>query len=184
MNTRILGIFCIAASVIAIVGSLGFQVNFENPNENPNIAIAWATGLPWDISVVAVLVDLILGNGVGSNPLVRAVASLPIIGLGFNIVVEFVELTGVGSPDNVLQTIGILGFVAGLVLVSILTIAAKTWRGWRRFVPLLVTLMLFAGQLIANRYVGQAVVIAPWVLLGYVVATASPEPEPAQSATA
>ncbi len=70
--------------------------------------------------------------------------------------------------------------LAGMLVVGILTIAAKSWRGARRFVPLLTVLMLPVGfgigALSGNETIGGVLFFASWVLLGFVVATAEPAP--------
>lgn len=172
MNTRNLGILCIAGSVIAAVGTLFFQLRLDD-------AATWKeaiVGLPFSIGVIAGLIGLILSNGVGPNPVVRAVAFLPIIALGLNMVAGFAEITGVGSPDNVLFTFGFFGLIIGMVLVGILTVAAKTWQGWQRFVPLFIILVVILnGATGFDNSLGQAISSGVWVLLGYVVATVESE---------
>lgn len=181
MSTRLLGILCIAGSVIAIVGTLFFQVRFDAP---PTNTISFITAFLWPIGVIAGLVGLIQSNGVGSNPAVRAVAFLPIIALGLNTVAGVAELTGVGSPDSVLFIVGFFGLWVGMVLVGILTIAAKMWPGWRRFIPLFVILvMILNGATGFDNSLGQAISSGVWVLLGYAVATAEPAPALAQNTT-
>jgi len=70
-------------------------------------------------------------------------------------------------------------------VVGILTIAAKTWRGWRRFVPLLASVMFPIGLTIGNAIgIGGVISGAFWVLLGYVIATAEPAPTVQPSVTA
>jgi len=181
MNTRNLGILCIAGSFIAIVGTLFFQVRFDD-------TASWKGaifGLPFSIGVIAGLIGLIQSNGIGPNPVVRAVAFLPVIAFGLNLVAAIAEVTGVGSPDNVLFTVGFFGLIIGMVLVGILTVAAKTWQGWRRFVPLFIILVVILnGATGFDNSLGQAISYGVWGLLGYAVATAEPTPALAQSAAA
>jgi hypothetical protein len=77
----------------------------------------------------------------------------------------------------VLATIGWLAMLAGMVLVGIITIAAKTWRGWRRFVPLLTIIIALVsmgiGQIIGTG-LGAAISFSGFLLLGYVIATTEP----------
>lgn len=181
MNTRLLGILCIATSAIAIIGTLFFNVRFD---ATPTTAMGVVVGLLWPIGAIAGLVGLVLSNGVGSNPMVRAVAFLPIIALGLNTVAAVAEATGVGSPDSVLFTFGFFGMMIGMVLVGILAIAARTWPGWRRFVPLFIILvMVFNGATGFDSSLGVAVSSGVWILLGVAVATIEPAAKLAQSPT-
>ncbi|HEX6305856.1 MAG TPA: hypothetical protein VFZ76_16790 [Anaerolineales bacterium] len=184
MNTRYLGILCIVGNVIALVGAW-VQLD-DNPGDN-------IFGLLWGIGVLAGLVGLILGNAVGSNPVVRAVAFLPIIAVVSGIVVGIAVQFGATTYDSILSAFSYFGWLAGMILVSILTIAAKTWAGWRRFAPLVVLVMAFfiqpgintAGGLTPiSLALGYTVGQVSWTLLGYVVATTEPAPARAQSATA
>ena len=181
MNTRLLGILCIAGSLIAAAGALFFQFQFLDTDP----PMGKVVGLLWAIGAIAGLIGLILSNGVGSNPAVRAVASLPIIALTLNTVGNIAGAAGVVSPDSVLFTFGFIGMMIGMVLVGILTIAAKTWPGWRRFVPLFIILvMIISGATGFDNNFGRALSTGVWVLLGYAVATAADAPSAAQSATA
>ena len=67
--------------------------------------------------------------------------------------------------------------LAGMLIVGILTIAAKTWKGWRRFVPLLAIVILPIAfgldAAMGSQRFASALVAVPWVLLGYVIATAA-----------
>ena len=183
MDTRLLGILCIAGSVIWVLAAL-LGLAFGAPESSDDIP-----NLFWAIGAVAGLVGMIQGNAVGSNPAVRAVAFVPIIALVAMIVTGIARLFDATVPHYDSLYFGLL---AGMILVSILTIAAKTWLGWRRFVPLFVLVMFFfisvavAGDNspFPGSWLGPVVMAAPWALLGYVVATAEPAPAQAQSATA
>lgn len=187
MNTRLLGILCIVGNVSAVVAAWAQLASGADSQPGNDIF-----GLLWGIGVLAGLVGLIQGNAVGSNPVVRAVAFLPIIAvvilIGIGIAVQF----SLATYDSILGTFGYFGWLAGMVLVSILTIAAKIWKGWRRFAPLFVLVMAFfvqpgintAGGLTPiSLALGYTVGLASWALLGYVLATAEPAPTRAMSAT-
>lgn len=185
MNTRLLGILCIVGSLLAVVGALLFRLRYDSASTGMGLVV----GSLMSLGIIAGLIGLIQLNAVGSNPVVRAVAFLPIIGVVLSNVGQFARVSGVSSSDSILSIVGFagfFGFLAGLVLVSILTVAAKTWPGWRRFVPLFVTVMFFIGLgfRVDNIYLSHAVSVAPMALLGYVVATSEPTPSRAESVTA
>lgn len=185
MNTRLLGIVCIACIAGGIIASLlGFAFGvWEN-----NII---ADGL-LVIGALSGLVGMIQANAVGSNPVIRAVAFLPILAMVALIVTSIARLFDPTVPHYASIYFGLM---AGMILVSILTIAAKTWPGWRRFVPLFILVMFFVINVIVagdsspfpgdiRPYLSLVTMVAPWALLGYAVATAETAPERAQSATA
>ena len=173
MNPRLLGLVCLVSSALAAISILFFQVRFGTP---PTNAISYVIVLLWPLGAMAGLTGLIQSNGVGSNPVVRAVAFLPVIGFGFTLVAVLADASGIGPPFNVLTPIGFIVFIIGMVLVGILTIAAKTWPGWRRYLPLIIIIVTVVGR--ATRFVevdniaGQLLIMGLWMLMGYVVATA------------
>ncbi len=173
MNPRLLGIVCMAASALAAAGVLFFQVRFGAP---PTDAISYVVVLLWPLGAMAGLTGLIQSNGVGSNPVVRAVAFLPVIGFGLTLVAVLSDATGFGSLFNFLTPVGFLVFIIGMVLVGIFTIAAKTWPGWRAYVPLIIIIVTVVGRATrvvdAENIFGQVMIMALWMVLGYVVATA------------
>ncbi len=173
MTPRFLGIVCMAASALAAAGVLLFQFRSGAP---PTTVIGYGHVLLWPLGAMAGLIGLIQSNGVGSNPVVRAVAFLPVIGIGLGLVAVLTEAAGVSPTDNILLHISRLIMIFGMVLVGILTIAAKAWPGWRRFVPLVIILVMvlpFATGIVdVDHVLGQAIASGVWVLLGFVVATA------------
>jgi hypothetical protein len=68
--------------------------------------------------------------------------------------------------------------MVGMVLVGILAIAAKTWLGWKRFVPLLAVVLaplsLAIGNMAGSLQLGIIPFYGMWVLLGVLVATSEP----------
>ncbi len=173
MTPRLLGIVCMAASALAAAGVLFFQVRFGAPHTN---AFGYVLVFLWPLGAMAGLTGLIQSNGVGSNPVVRAAAFLPIIGFGLTLVAVLADVTGIGSPFNILMPIGFLVFIIGMVLVGIFTIAAKTWPGWRRYLPLMIIIVTVVGRATrlvdTGNVIGQVLIMGLWLLLGYAVATA------------
>jgi hypothetical protein len=62
-----------------------------------------------------------------------------------------------------------------MLIVGILVIAAKNWRGWQRFVPLLAAVLmptgLGFGSAIGSLLVGALIAHMGWLLLGFIIAT-------------
>jgi hypothetical protein len=150
--------------------------------------LSLVTGSIWCAGAIAGLLGLIQLNVLGMNPVVKALGFVPIIGFAMLIVANILQVSGVYTTDtNTLAGIGWLVEMAGMVLVGILAIAAKTWTGWRRFIPLLTVvtapLAFGLGSLIGNITLPVKLVYATWIILGYLVATTELRKSPARLAT-
>ena len=175
MNTRLLG-------VILFIGSLVITLNSFRSDDLD--LLGTAARVIWSISCVFGILGLIQLNALGANTSTRAVGFLPMIGFISLILAGSLRLAGVSglgdALNNTLATIGWVGIYAGMIVVGILTIAAKAWRGWRRFLPLLTVVMVPVafglGQAIGNPFFGGVLAFTPWLVLGYVIAAADPAP--------
>lgn len=175
MNHRSLGIICIIGSVIWVVDNIRWIVLGLTEFD----MIATSVNMIWAIGGICALVGMIRLNVVGENPITRALACVPIIGFVALFLGGIMLLAGYDTViTNTLIGIGWLLQAAGMVIVGILTIAAKTWQGWRRFVPLLCIVIIpvgFAlGAIAGNTALAVPLVAVTWVLLGYAVTTAEP----------
>ncbi len=175
MNHRSLGIICIIGSVIWVVDNIRWVVLGLTEFD----AIATSVNMIWAIGGICALVAMIRLNVVGKNPIARALACVPIIGFVALILGGIMLLAGFDSAtSNIPIGIGWLFQAAGMVIVGILTIAAKTWQGWRRFVPVFCIVSIpvgFAlGAMAGNTALAVPLVAVTWVLLGYAVTTAEP----------
>lgn len=175
MNNRFLGIICIIGSVIWALDNIRWVVlgltEFDMISVGVNII--------WAVGGICAIVAMIRLNVFGGNPIVRALACVPIIGFVALILGGLMLLAGVDTATaNTPIGIGWLFQPAGMLLVGILTIAAKTWQGWRRFVPLLCTVIIpvgFAlGALAGNTALAVPLIAVTWVLLGYAIVSAEP----------
>jgi len=181
MNTRLLGTLCIAAALIALGD--GFRDTGLDSSAAPFgdrfTALAYAL---WGIGGICGIAGLIKLDALGTKAPARAMGFLPMIGFAAFVLAGGLVAAGLLALDDaVYSTLAAIGWVmmlAGMLIVGILTIAAKFWRGWRRFVPLLTIVMMpigfGIGALIGNAAIGGALFYASWILLGSVVATAEP----------
>ena len=183
MTTRFLGIVCIVGSVIAMLDAFRLSALGKNYDDITPITLSL-----WCIGGIAALVGMIQLNTVGSNTVVRALSFLPIIGFVLLILGSVLQLAGAITAENNIFSIGWLVLYSGMLLVGILTIAAKVWRGWRRFVPLLTVVLMpvgfSIGYALGSLSLGVALIYAGWAFVGYVVATTQPAPTLAQNALA
>lgn len=185
MSTRLLGTLCIIGSIIVLLDALRQSASGADPLDT----IGLIASILWAVGGIAALVGMIQLNAVGPNMVVRALAFVPIIGFVLLILANIMQLAGMVTTDNnTLAGIVWLAQMGGMVLVGILTIAAKTWPGWRRFVPLLTVVLapigFGLGSATGNLALGTTIIYPVWMLLGYVVATAEPARAWPQSAAA
>jgi len=175
MNTRLLGAICVIGSMVVVLDSA--RKLLMDPGSTTSMdTFGLMTMAIWAIGCIAGLLGMIRLNVLGSNPVVRALGFVPIIGFVLLILANILQIAGMFTTDtNTPAGIGWMVQLSGMVLVAILTIAAKVWSGWRRFVPLLtigmVPIAFGLGSTLGNLMVGAAIIYATWVLLGFVVAT-------------
>jgi hypothetical protein len=180
MNTRFLGTIFVIGTLVVMVGSVLNSVSGVS-NSAPSTFDSLAYFI-WSLSGICGIAGLIRLNALGPNAVARAFGFLPMIAFAFGVVAEGLRLIGLLSPQSsiysALISIFWVGILAGMLIVGILTIAAKNWRGWRRFVPLMTIgiapVALLIGQAVKNISIGGAVSFIGFLLLGLVVATFEP----------
>jgi hypothetical protein len=188
MNNRILGTILIAGTVIVMLD--GLRTAGADPDA-PLDAISNLVLTIWSLSGVCGITGLIRSGALGQSPVARALGFLPMLGFFLLFLMGILELAGVLVPEtaqwSAMATLGWVSLLAGMLVVGILTIAAKNWQGWRRFVPLLTALGAPIALAIGSAtnwsvtYTG-ILAYAMYILLGYVIASAEPAPAVAQNA--
>jgi hypothetical protein len=181
MNTRLLGTICIVGTLAVLVEAfrLSGMESSEAQFGDRFTALAYAL---WGIGGIGGIAGLIKLNALGTKATARAMGFLPMIGFAMFVLVDGLRAVGVIPVDapiiGPLAGIAWITMLAGMLIVGILTIAAKSWHGWRRFVPLLTIVMMpiafGIGALTGISALAGALFYASWVLLGFVVATAEP----------
>jgi hypothetical protein len=180
MNTRLLGSLCILGSFAVLadgfrdtgLSSSGAQFG------DSFTALAYAI---WGIGGICGIVGLIRLDALGARATARAMGFLPMIGFAAFVLGDGLRAAGLLTTETLYSTLAGIGWImmlAGMLIVGILTIAAKSWHGWRRFVPLLTIVMMpigfGIGALIGSAAIGGTLFYASWILLGAVIATAEP----------
>lgn len=188
MNTRWLGALCIVGSVVIALDNVRTMV-MGVPLAHDYDTISLIAGTVWAIGVIAGLLGMIRLNAIGSNSLVRALGFIPIIGYGLLILANILQMAGLfTTANNSLAGIGWVVQMVGMLVVGILTIAAKTWRGWRRFVPLLtiviIPIVFGLGSATGNLPISTLGIYVVYGVLGYAIATAEPVAAQQKLATA
>ena len=177
-NNRLLGTVCMLGSAVAVMDSLRWGVLGLSDSDT----LTGIVFIVWAIGSIAGLLGLIALNVVGASPVTRALAMLPVLGFALLAATSVLQLAGLIGADNPIFGVGWLLIYGGMVLVAILTLAAKTWRDWRRFAPLLTVVAapigFGLGALVGNLGLGVGLIYLFWVLLGHAVRTAQPVPVP------
>ena len=188
MHTRVLGTVCIVGTLAILVD--GFRTTGASAGQYGDSFTSLAYAL-WGIGGICGLAGLIKLNALGTKAMARALGFIPMIGFAAFVLGDGLRTAGLLTADAPvylgITAIGWLTMLTGMLVVGILTIAAKSWRGWRRFVPLLTMVMLPIALGIGALSGNQALVVAcfsvGWVLLGIIVATAE-APSPLRQAPA
>ncbi len=177
-NNRLLGTVCMLGGAVAVMDSLRWGVLGLSASDT----LTGIAFIVWAIGSIAGLLGLIALNVVGASPMTRALAMLPVLGFALLAAMSLLQLAGLIGADNPIFGVGWLLIYGGMVLVAILTLAAKTWRDWRRFAPLLTVvaapIAFGLGALVGNLGLGVGLIYLFWVLLGHAVRTAQPVPVP------
>jgi len=178
MNTRFLGLIFVFGTLCIFLNGLRIW-GTSSPYPDTLSSVAY---LLWGIGGVCGIYGLIRLNALGSNAIARAFGFLPMIGFASMVVGDGLRLLGFIKVDeplyNMFAAIGWIGTLVGMLVVGILTIAARNWHGWRRFVPLFAVVMVpiafGVGQALGSQDLGALLFYSGWLLLGLVIATAEP----------
>jgi hypothetical protein len=174
MKNRFLGIALIISAVIVILNG------FRTPNRTGQEidSLTHAVYFLWGIGGICGVLGLIRTNALGSNAVARTLGFLPLLGFASFVLADGLYLLGLfdGTEPlfNTLVGIGWVGMMVGMLVVGILTIAARAWTGWRRFVPLSTVIMIplaAAITILGIAPLGDLLVFGAWILLGAVIAT-------------
>ena len=180
-NARSLGTLCIIGSLIGIAD--GVRLVILGRQLTPGIqtldTMTAMTTVVAAIGGLCGLLGLIALRATGNHPIYRFLTYLPAISYLAAIIAGLGLLTGLLTSDSNNPVIVLLGLLvepvgpAAWLVVAILTIAAKTWRGWRRLAPLALVLAFPVGIVasLSTGLVGTFAIInyAAAVLLGYAV---------------
>jgi hypothetical protein len=180
-NARWLGTFCIIGSAIGVADSVR-RVVLGQPLTVGIQSLDAATAMVLGIAAIGGLcglLGLIALRVTGNHSIFRLLTYLPGISYVAALLASLGLLTGALTSDANNPTMVLLGVLvepvgpAAWLVVAILTIAAKRWRGWRRMVPLMIVLAFPAGIIasLSTGLVGTFGLInyAAALLLGYAV---------------
>ncbi|MEJ2263458.1 MAG: hypothetical protein P8X95_08430 [Anaerolineales bacterium] len=184
MNTRLFGILCMIGSLLAI---LGFIVEapkaLDGVTASDYLGLVGVMMMAWMIGCAVAVIAMISLNVVGKGTVSRFLAFLPVIAVALLFIGNtYHYLSGVdpNTNESPLIAMGWMLYMVGTLLLSIVTIAAKTWTGWRRFAPLacflliLITPML--GDLVGSIWYVAWLPHLPWITVGYAVMTTENNP--------
>ena len=181
MNTRLLGTWCIIGSAIGVADGVRLVMLGEQltPGIRTLDAITATTTVVAAIGGLCGLLGFIALRATGNNPIFRVLTYLPGVSYLATLLAGLGLLTGLLTSDADNPVVVLLALLAEPVgpaawlVVAILTIAAKSWQGWRRLVPLALFLAFPLGIIasLTTGLVGTFAIInyAATVLLGSAV---------------
>jgi hypothetical protein len=186
-NTRLLGTLCIVGSLIALADGVRLVMIGR---QMPSAGLQQLDGATDVATIIGALAGLcgLLGllalHATGNNPIFRLLGYLPAISYSAAVIGSLGQLAGVftGDADNpVVVVISVLDDLLGpaaWLVVAILTLAAKTWTGWRRFAPFALVLAFPVGialtEITGLAGMFRIAFYAAPILLGYAVQRSQP----------
>jgi hypothetical protein len=185
MNARLLGILCIVGSLAAFADGLrmvAIGTTHEGTFRDPDALNYLLSMVIWYIGLLCGMLGIIALRATGANIIFRLLSWLPVVGSAVAGVGGLFGLAGVPVSENVPLQVGGDLYMVGLLVVSILVLAARVWRGWRAFVPLLNVIAIPLGGLVyellggldGGWYITNAAAAA---LLGYAIMSSVPTAE-------
>jgi hypothetical protein len=179
MSTRLLGV----AMVIGLLAASADTITDGPALGGTSTELAY---MIFGIGGMCGIAGLIKLKALGQNTVARALGFVPLIGFAAFVLGSALTLGGLILAEdtlyNILASIGWIMMLVGMLIVGIMTIAAKNWQGWRRFVPLLAIVLapvgLGIGALTGSQNLGGALAFSGFLLLGIVIATFEPAPTP------
>ena len=182
MNTRLLGALCIVGSLVGVadgVRQVLIGATHEGAFRDPDALNYLLSMVIWLGGTLCGMLGLIALRATGANPIFRVLSWLPVVGLAAEVVGGLLGLAGLPVPRNWPLLVGQLTAMAGMLVVAILVLAARVWRGWRAFTPLLTVLAIPLGAVLAGISGGLdgwwiIVNAAASALLGYAVMSGVP----------
>jgi len=185
MNTRLLGILCIVGSAIGVADGVR-RVAIGATHEGTFLTLDTLMYLGevfWLTGMFCGFLGLIALRATGANPIFRLLSWLPVVALAIQVLGALIGAVSGAQPAELWPLIaGQLLYMAGVLVVSILVLAARVWRGWRAFVPLLNVISIPLGAVVATLIGGLD---GGWIitnalasaLIGYVVLSYLPAPQ-------
>lgn len=184
MNTRLLGALCIVGSLVGVADGIR-QVAIGTTHEGTfrNVdTLNYLQMVFWLGGTTCAFLGLIALRATGTNPIFRLLAWLPVAAGMLQVVGAVLGLAGLSAQQNWPLLVGQLLAMAGTLVVAILVLAARVWRGWRAFTPLLTIITIplgAAASAVAGGLDGWWIIInaAASVVLGYAVMSSVPVAE-------
>ena len=179
MNTRLYGSICMIGSVLVCLGFLiAAPTVADGVEASDYMGLQGFTLMAWMVGSALGVIAMIRHNVVGRGTVSRFLAFVVVVAFALLFIGQtYHYLTGVdpNTSESPLISLGWLLYMVGSLLLAILTIAAGTWRGWKRFMPLVAFLGILVtpvlGDLIGNIFYVSWIAYAPWTAIGYAVFT-------------
>jgi hypothetical protein len=158
MSARTLGLLGLGAAAVGLLN--GIRLVVVGQPLTPGIltldAITEVTTAVGAAGGLSALLGFMALGGTGHKPIFRLLGYLPgisytaILIAATGMVLNVIDINAESLVTIALLTIGDLMYPVAWLVVGILTIAAKEWRGWRRFVPMWMVAAFLLGAVSAE----------------------------------
>jgi hypothetical protein len=181
INSRLLGTLCVVGSAICMANAVRLVVTghldipgFRDLGGNLSIG----AGLLWVLGLMCAYLGLIALRASGDRLLFRWLAWLPVVGSAASALGYVLVVAGVPTRQNVPGIAGQLVSFVGVLVVAVMVLVARRWKGWRGFTPLIVVIAIPVGAVLVviTKLDGAFILVntAASVVLGYAVASTLP----------
>ncbi len=131
MNTRLLGTICSLGALVVLAD--GFRPSgMGAPDAQFGDRFTALAYVLFGLGGICGIAGLIKLNALGTKATARAMGFLPMIGFTAFILGDGLRAAGLTTAESpitgVLAAIGWIAMLAGMLIVGILTLAAKSWR--------------------------------------------------------
>jgi hypothetical protein len=178
MNIRTLGILGImgGASLTAVeMRHLIMEIPLDGRNMNQLDELLY---ILWGLGSFCAFWAIYRLGGTGRNKLMRAIPFIAMVGFAALAIGSILDVIGLAQPStNPVFYVAYPFLLIGTLLTAIFALIARTWLGWRKFVPLLCVLAIPAIILL-TKVIGDAgnlIFGLSWILLGFAVLTSEAE---------
>jgi hypothetical protein len=178
MNTRLLGSAGIVGGLCLLLVELrhiasGVPVGADSIDRLD--ALLYAI---WCLGMIATLWAAYRLNVTGQHPILRLTPFIPMLGFAVGSIASLLQAVGILDGNNPAFGIFWIVILLGLLILGIAVLWARTWAGWRKFVPLACVLvlpvMIALGSVVGN--ISSVLFSLAQIALGFAVLTSTNEP--------
>ena len=171
MNVRVFGMGGILGGLCLTISEFRHVVMGIPLNGSTMDSFDAALTALWTIGMIGVFWAIYKLGVTGTNKLMRAAPFISLIGFTVGAIFSTLQVFGLVEGNNPAFGVFWILILLGTLIVGILALVARTWDGWRKWIPLLcilaVPIMILLGFIIGE--ISTILVGLSWTALGYAV---------------